>query len=158
VCGTKNVLSLGARFYECTDDEGKSVLVTKFRTRFEHQSYPGRTHGGITSTLLDEAIGRSVSIPLPHAWGVTLDLNIKYKKPVPLDKDLYAITWTTKITSRVFEGEGYIVDRDGTVLATACGRYMQLDPSKISPEGITAENWFYVDEDLPTHIDIGGDF
>lgn len=162
VCGTRNKSGLNAKFYECleVDAEGNvtenPVLVTIFRTEFHHQSYPGRTHGGITGALIDEAVGRSVSIPLPHAWGVTMTLSVRYIKPVPLEEELYAVTKTTKLTSRVFEGEGGVYDKDGTLLATCEGRYLKLNPEQISPDGITEENWFYVDEDLPEFIVIGG--
>ncbi|MCL2587382.1 MAG: PaaI family thioesterase [Firmicutes bacterium] len=154
VCGTENPIGLYARFYECLDQEGEPVLLTIFQTQHYHQSYPGRTHGGITSTLLDEAVGRAVAIPLPHAWGVTIELSIRFKLPVPLGEELYALTRVTKLTSRVFEGEGEVRDKDGKILATATGRYLQLKPEQITPEGVTPENWFYVPEDLPEFIEI----
>ena len=147
-------MGMKARFYECEDENGEKVLVTMFRTIFEHQSYPGRTHGGISATLLDEAVGRAIAIPLPHAWGVTMEFSIRYLKPVPLGAELIAVTRTTKLTSRVFEGDGRIMDKRGTVLATATGKYLQLRADQISPEGMTPENWFYVDEDLPEYIEL----
>ena len=155
VCGPSNPLSLGAMFYECSNEQGEAVLVTKFSTRFEHQSYPGRTHGGITGALLDEAIGRAVSMRREHAWGVTMEFTVKFRKPVPLGEELFAISKTTTMTSRVFEGEGSIMDKTGQVLATATGRYLQLEANRITLEGVTPENWFYIDEELPEWIQIG---
>ncbi|MCL2570149.1 MAG: PaaI family thioesterase [Firmicutes bacterium] len=154
VCGTKNDSSFKARFYECEKEDGSQVLLTIFSPKDIHQSYPGRMHGGMSAAMLDESVGRAVCIERPGTWGVTFDLAVKYRKPVPLDQDLYCETVTTKITSRGFEGEGKLFTKDGTVCVTAVGKYLILDPTKISSEGISEENWFYVDEDLPEFIDI----
>ena len=42
--------------------------------REEHQSYPGRLHGGISSTILDETIGRAILLLQPDVWGVTVEI------------------------------------------------------------------------------------
>ncbi len=49
VCGLKNPFGLHTSFFELDNDE----LLAVFTPREEHQSYPGRLHGGITSTILD---------------------------------------------------------------------------------------------------------
>jgi len=158
VCGDKNELGIRTKFYECEkidkkkDGENEKVLLAIFIPRDEHQSYPGMTHGGITAAILDEAIGRAASILCPDIWGVTIDLSIKYRKPVPLNEKLYCETKITKMQSRAFEGEGKLFKSDGTVLATGWGKYMRLTPEKISEGGVTEENWYYEDEDLPSEI------
>ena len=155
VCGQKNDLGLKTNFYECQDTNGEHVLVAVFTPKEEHQSYPGRMHGGMTAAVLDEAIGRAISITRPELWGVTIDLCVKYRKPMPLGQVLYCVTKITKVGSRSFEGEGKIMDEHGNVLSTAEGKYLILEPKKISPEGLTEENWFYVEENLPDAIFIG---
>lgn len=55
VCGLKNVAGLKASFYETED----GALVATFTPAAVHQSYPGRLHGGIASTILDTAPGRN---------------------------------------------------------------------------------------------------
>jgi len=78
VCGLKNAAGLKASFYE-TDDH---ALVATFTPGEIHQSYPGRLHGGIASTILDETIGRAVMIGSnKEVWGVTLELTVEYKSP-----------------------------------------------------------------------------
>lgn len=130
ICGEENLLGLHARFYESEEDE----LIGVFAVKDEHQSYPGRTHGGISAAILDELIGRAMNIHEPEIWGVTIELTTKYRKPVPHDRPIVARGRITKNTSRVFEGSGEIVLEDGTVAVEAKGRYIKLAIDKITGE------------------------
>ena len=87
VCGVDNELGLKASFYELENNE----LVAICNTKDWHQSYPGRVHGGMSAALLDETIGRAVSINDETVWGVTVSLELKYRKPVPTDLSLIHI-------------------------------------------------------------------
>lgn len=149
VCGDKNPLSLKTRFYELENGE----LAALFETLDQHQSYPGRTHGGIAAAILDETIGRAVCITEPETWGVTVELNVKYKVPVPTDTKLKAIGRITRNTRRLFEGEGELLLPDGTVAATAWGKYMKLNINDISEMDLESE-WYTIDEEDPAEIDI----
>ena len=129
VCGLKNVAGLKASFYE-TDD---NALVATFTPGEVHQSYPGRLHGGIASTILDETIGRAVMIgSKKEVWGVTLELTVEYKKPIPLGVELRVIGRITEQNSRFFNGTGEILLPDGTVAVLARGRYMKVPLDKIA--------------------------
>lgn len=44
--------------------------------------WPGVTHGGITATLVDEALGRCAIALLPGQTGVTANLELNYMKPL----------------------------------------------------------------------------
>ena len=131
ICGVDNKLGLNAPFYET---EMNSV-ITKFKFRSEHQSYPGRTHGGMIGALLDELIGRAIWINDPNMWGVTITLTIKYRKPVPYDTELIGEGRILCETSRTFTGTGEIRDLDNNVLATAEATYMKLPLEKIAYTG-----------------------
>ena len=129
VCGLKNVAGLKASFYE-TDD---NALVALFTPKKSHQSYPGRLHGGIASTILDETIGRAVMIgSKKEVWGVTLELTVEYKKPIPLGVELRVVGRITEQSSRLFNGTGEILLPDGTVAVLARGRYMKVPLDKIA--------------------------
>ena len=56
VCGENNDFGLHANFYETDTNE----LVALIKPSHQHQGYPGRMHGGIAATILDETIGRSI--------------------------------------------------------------------------------------------------
>lgn len=128
ICGIDNELGLKAEFYETKNNK----VVTKFKYKKEHQSYPGRTHGGMICALLDELIGRAIWITEPDMWGVTMTLEIKYRKPVPYDEELYGIGYIVSETSRTFTGKGEIRDMNDNVLAEASAVYMKLPLNKIS--------------------------
>ena len=149
VCGTENRSGLHGRFFELEGDE----LLGVFAPLPEHQGYPGRLHGGIASTVLDETMGRAINIAHPDAWGVTVELNVRYKKPVPLGRDVHVLARITKDSRRIFEGAGEIVLEDGTIAPEATGRYLMMPIDKIV-EGDFAAEWFEDPREMPDRIDI----
>lgn len=130
VCGVENEESLKAKFYELDNKE----LMSVSSPTDTHQSYPDRMHGGVISAILDETIGRAIMVQEPNSWGVTVELNIKYKKPVPLNKKIRTVARITRNTRLIFEGTGEIILDDGTVAATGYGKYMKMSVEKMSKE------------------------
>lgn len=149
VCGTENPAGLSSRFFETSDGE----LVGIFSPCEHHQGYPGRLHGGIATTILDETMGRAISITDQQAWGVTVDLAIRFRRPVPLNAPVRAVGRITADRGRIFEGAGEIVLADGTVAVSATGRYLRQDIRKIA-DGDFDREWFADPRDLPDAIDI----
>jgi len=149
VCGRDNEWSLKARFYEL---EGAELLGV-FQPLEEHQSYPGRLHGGISSAILDETIGRAINLTDPDAFGVTVELTIKFRKPVPLDGEVRAIARITRDSKRLFEGTGEIVLADGTVAVEASGKYMKMPIDQIAEGDFDAE-WFPDVRKVPSEFEI----
>ncbi len=137
VCGLKNEFGLKASFYELENNE----VVAIFQPLQEHQSYPGRLHGGIAGTILDETIGRAIMTNDENLIGVTLELNLKYRKPVPLDQELRVTGRVTKDTSRLFEGTGEIILPNGDVAVTGNGRYLKLSINKMPEFDVEAMEW-----------------
>ena len=137
VCGLKNELGLRASFYELENGE----LVSVFKPIEEHQSYPERLHGGVAGAILDETIGRAIMIKHKNIWGVTVELSLKYKKPVPLNEELRVVGRITRDTSRVFEGTGEILLKNGEVAVSAVGKYMKMPIEKIADFNGDHEEW-----------------
>ncbi len=127
ICGINNDSGLKARFYEMEN----KTLVALITGKQIHQSYPNRMHGGIISAIIDESIGRAIWIDEPDIWGVTMDLQMKYRKPVPLEEDLIVVTKITKNLRRGFEGKGYVLDKDHQILAEGAARYFKLSLNQI---------------------------
>ena len=89
ICGLDNDFGVKAPFYNMEDGS----VMSKFRYHPNHQSYPGRVHGGMITAMLDE-------LGLRGLWafhngdekdfGVTIDLSTNFRKPVPYAADLFA--------------------------------------------------------------------
>jgi uncharacterized protein (TIGR00369 family) len=138
VCGLKNPFGLKASYYELENGD----LVCVFRPEEHHQSYPGRTHGGIAAAVLDETIGRSIMHRQNEpVWGVTVELSIRYRKPIPYGEELRAVGRITNDTSRIFEGTGELLLADGTVAVEASGKYLKMPIDRIADFDVDAQEW-----------------
>ena len=132
VCGEDNPLGLHGHFYMLENGETLGV----FDVRPEHQSYPGRTHGGIICAILDETIARAATTTRGViTYSVTTSLSITYRKPVPYDKPIRCIARVDRDRRRLYEGSGEIIDEDGTVLASATGTFAVFSGEKIVETG-----------------------
>ena len=127
VCGLENKAGLAAPFYEMEDHS----VITLFSFHDVHQSYPERTHGGMISCMLDELIGRAIWIDEPDVWGVTATLDVKFRKPVPLNEQIKGIGKIIENKTRTFKGIGRLELMDGTILAEASAVYVKLPLDKV---------------------------
>ena len=150
VCGAENPAGLHGSFYELESGE----LLGVFRPGEQHQSYPGRLHGGISAALLDETIGRAIIIAHPGVWGVTAELTVRFRKPLPHDGEIRAIGRITRDTSRLFEGTGEIVLDDGAVAVEARGKYMKMPLDAITEGDFDRRNWFADPRRAPDSIEL----
>lgn len=138
VCGLENGFGLKSRFFELEDDR----LVALFRPAQEHQGYPGRLHGGIAATILDETIGRAIMLRgSDNIWGVTVDFSMKLRKPVPIDEEIRVVGRIVGETRRSFQGEGEILLADGTVAVEGKGTYLKMDIEKIADFDHQGADW-----------------
>ena len=152
VCGLKNKFGIKAHFYITENQE----LIALFTPSEEHQSYPGRLHGGIASAILDETIGRAImNKSETDVWGVTIELITKFKKPIPLNQQLKVIGRITFESSRIFEGTGEIILNNGEVAVTAHGKYLKVPLNKITNFDKEENEWRIVETDSdPKEIEI----
>ncbi len=138
VCGLKNPLGLRTSFYELENGETMAI----FTPIEAHQGYPGRLHGGIAAAILDETIGRAIMAQYDNKfWGVTLEYSSRYRKPAPLDEEIRVIGRITKDTSRIFEGTGEILLKDGSVAVEGRGKYLKLPLEKIADFEEHEQEW-----------------
>ncbi|WP_457574572.1 PaaI family thioesterase [Desulfolithobacter sp.] len=137
-CGQENSAGLKSRFFELETGE----LVAIFKPAIEHQGYPGRLHGGLAATILDETIGRAIMIShADNIWGVTVDFSMRLRKPVPLDSEIRVLARITKDSKRFFEGSGEILLPDGTVAVEGKGRYLKIDINRITDLEMGEDDW-----------------
>ena len=143
LCGIENPCGVKASFYEMEDNS----VIALFSFKEIHQSYPERTHGGMISAMLDETIGRAIWAIEPNTWGVTANLQVKFRKPVPYEIPLKAVGSITENKSRLFKGVGRIETMEGEVLAEAEATYVKLPLSKISTSNHEDVN-IYIPDDI----------
>ena len=152
VCGLQNHAGLHAAFYELDNE----LIVGIFRAGDHHQGYPGRLHGGIAASMLDETIGRAIR--LRHGdelWGVTIELKTRFRRPIPLHESLRTVGRITHETRRHFEGSGEILLPDDTVAVQAKGRYLKMPLDSISEFDFDEQQWQVVaSEHDPNSIDL----
>ena len=138
VCGIENPFGLKTKFYELENKE----VVAYFTPHTYHQSYPGILHGGISATILDETIGRAIMAHYgQESFGVTIELNLKYKKPVPLGVELKVVGRIINDKGRIFEGTGELILPDGEVAVSASGRYMKRSVTQIVEDDWIEDEW-----------------
>ena len=165
VCGRDNPFGLQARFYELAPQDGaageaRSVpaggreLLGVFTPREEHQSYPGRLHGGVSSAILDETIGRAILLLEPYVWGVTVEFSVRFRRPLALDEDLRCLARVTRDTRRLFEGAGEILLADGTVAVEATGKYLKQTLAAITDDDFAEREWFADQREAPDQADL----
>jgi uncharacterized protein (TIGR00369 family) len=154
VCGLANPAGLHAAVYEMESGE----VVAVFRPSEQHQGYPGRLHGGIAGTILDETIGRAITASsASEVWGVTVEFTARYRTPVPLGVQLRAVGRIVKDSARFFEGTGEILLPDGTVAVEGKGRYLRMPIERISDTYAEREDWRVVaSPDDPTALAVEG--
>jgi acyl-coenzyme A thioesterase PaaI-like protein len=152
VCGVKNGFGLHARFYEAESGE----LVSLIKPCEEHQGYPGRMHGGIAATILDETMARVIRNGKDsHVWGVTLELKTRFRRPVPLEKELKIVARITGEGSRTFEATAEMLLPGGEVAVSAEGKYIKADLSNITGQTGLDEDWFVEQHpDDPSEIEL----
>lgn len=152
VCGLQNDFGLHASFFETDANE----LVALIKPTEQHQGYPGRMHGGIAATILDETIGRAIGNgKSEQLWGVTLELTTKFRKPIPLDQEIKIVGRVVQEGPRFYDGTGEIILENGEIAVSAEGKYMKIPFDKITEAVMGSNEWFYDENETdPLVLDI----
>jgi acyl-coenzyme A thioesterase PaaI-like protein len=122
-CGERNAEGLGIQF-----EVNGGRVEGRFTPRFSHQGYPGVAHGGIAAAALDEALGWAMYAM--GAWAMTARMEVKYRKPVPLDEELIVTAEVTRERGRMLEGFAEIRSLSGERLSEAKALFVRLPPDR----------------------------
>lgn len=119
VCGTQNPHSIGLSWYQ---KEDKSIYAEMVFTE-AHQGPPAHVHGGASAAVLDEAMGAVV-------WRagysvVAVNLEINYKKPVPLGENIIIEARILEVRPRKILTTSEMRLPDGSVAVTGRGIYVE---------------------------------
>lgn len=109
-CGVKNPIGLHLVF-----TEADGYYMTEFTAGPEHQGYDGIVHGGIISTLLDEAMARYINSK--GGMAVTARLEVRYLKSVPIGVPLTIRAHIVSSRKRLYSLAATVALADGTSMA-----------------------------------------
>ena len=120
VCGKNNRNGLQLSF---EINKEKQTLKTTFVASPTYQGWDGVVHGGILSTLLDEAMANLIYELSYQA--VTASIEIRFKKPAPILKPLLVYGEVTEVSKRLIRAKAHIAQEDGAILATGTSTFMK---------------------------------
>lgn len=119
VCGPKNPIGLKLDF----SFDGKTIK-THFIPKKEHQGYFNIVHGGIITTLLDEAMVKlAIAMNMPS---VTAQMDVRLKKPLNVGQKITVTAEIIKETRRTIEASAKAVTDDGVLIADARGKLVKV--------------------------------
>jgi len=125
VCGMDNPGGLRLTFHV---DREQRILSTRFVPPEIYQGWDGIVHGGILSTLLDEAVAK-----LAYELGyeaVTTHLTVRFRKPAKVLVPIQIRGKIDRVTSRIIEGSSLIEDEEGNTIAEGSVRLVRINHKK----------------------------
>ena len=111
-CGPAN--EHGLRLKIAPTEDGCRALFTPLR---RHEGFADHTHGGIVSAVLDEVIAWACRLNGYNA--VTAELTVRFRKPVPLNRQCEVLGRICREHGRLVIGEAELRTEQGEILALA---------------------------------------
>jgi uncharacterized protein (TIGR00369 family) len=118
VCGEKNQNGLHLQF---SIAEGK--VLSEFVIQKTHQGYKDIVHGGIISTIIDEAMVKAAIMQGMPA--VTVEIGIRFKNPLTVGEKAVVEAIITKMNKKIIETSASVRKTDGTVIAEGRGKLLR---------------------------------
>ena len=121
VCGRRNELGLHIPMKESVKDHTCSFTWTPGPM---FQGYAGIVHGGILSTLMDEAMAYAVMNN--QITAVTADIRVRFIRPTPVGIPLKFVATRVGQRKNLHFARASVILPDGAVLAEAEGRFAEI--------------------------------
>lgn len=120
-CAPHNRSGLQLEFW----DSGEEVLAT-WNPVPDMMGWHNVVHGGIQATLMDEVSGWLVYVKCATA-GVTAEMNVKYRKPLYVDKGAVTVRCRLADRNRRMAIIHSSIEREGVVYAEAELKFFLID-------------------------------
>jgi len=102
VCGSENPAGLKITF----DPEGDNGSIARYTARREHEGWGSILHGGLTFTLMDEALGWALYF---HGLsGVTARVEARFRQPIPVGSAVVVRAWMTGRRGRIINARAEV--------------------------------------------------
>lgn len=119
VCGTLNPRGLHINFEAAV----AGIVSAKWRPSGEFEGFPGVIHGGIVSTILDEAMSKAVASLGRQAF--TCELKVRLRRHVAAGAPLVVRGWVLEKRKRRVLAEAALVTDAGEECAHAWGTFLE---------------------------------
>ena len=119
-CGPDNSRGLHLHFQRNEDGE----MAAEWIPESELEGFHGIVHGGIVSTVLDEAMSKAVAASGSKA--VTAELHVRFRMQVPSDRKVRICGWIESQNRRMTKAEAVLTSSDGSELAHAWATFLTI--------------------------------
>ncbi|MGE0383926.1 MAG: PaaI family thioesterase [Gammaproteobacteria bacterium] len=108
--------------------DADGVMHARIRCPADHEGGPNVAHGGWTASILDEVLGH---VPILNGQlAVTGTLEVRFIRPVPIERELEARAWIERREPRRWYIAGELrLSSTGATLASARGAWVLRDPA-----------------------------
>ena len=118
VCGLAHPSGLRIRY----DHAGDGLIQARWTPSRSWEGFQGIVHGGIVSTILDEAMSKAVMAQGYQA--LTAELKVRFRRPVPPGEELEIRGWVTDRFKRRIRTEAVVAGTSGAEFAHAWGVFL----------------------------------
>jgi acyl-coenzyme A thioesterase PaaI-like protein len=125
VCGAHNAQGLQLKFRR----EGDEVRAD-FTPQPHHAGFRAIIHGGILSTVLDEAMFWAAAVATGR-FGLAVELNVRFVKKVSVGERLTVVAVFVADKGRLWESRAKLCRADGTVAARATCKQMPMSADEM---------------------------
>lgn len=145
VCGLENPHGLKLAFYQ----DGPDSVVCRYTVPERFQGYPGVVHGGIVTSIMDEAVGRVFMIEDHNRFMFTAKLTTRFRKNVPIETPLKITAQVVRDRGRIAESKAQLFGPDGDLLAETEALLVALPDEFGEDSSLEELGWrVYPDEEL----------
>jgi len=122
VCGPENPRGLQLDFTRGEAGE----MSASWTPHSDHEGFHGVIHGGIVSTILDEAMAKAVIAMEIEA--LTAELRVRFRRLVATGQPVRVKGWISSRNKRMIHTEAALTAPDGSELAHAWAVFLELKP------------------------------
>jgi acyl-coenzyme A thioesterase PaaI-like protein len=93
------------------------------------------------AAVLDEALGRVGLIGDPNRFTMTVRMEIRYRRPVPVETPLVVVGRAVRLRGRIVQAKGEVRLPDGSVAVEAEATLADVPKDLATPDLLAALGW-----------------
>ncbi|MFB0900902.1 MAG: hotdog fold domain-containing protein [Dehalococcoidia bacterium] len=124
-CGLKNDIGLKLHF-----TKKNNLIIGTCSTKHEHEGFPNILHGGIQTTILDEAMNWAFLID--GIFVFTTKIEIKFRAPVDIGQKITIEASVVELKNKIYTATGKIYLASGKLATESYGEFYLINDEKKS--------------------------